>query len=220
MKRVVVSDVHIGSKYYNGDELIEFLQSEEYDQLILAGDIIDFIKVPTFSKRAIDIVNSIDFSKEVIYIVGNHDTPLSGFVGHEAFGIKFLSKYEFEDGGRKFRVEHGDTYDELSIIQNNFVMAFLSVSQHLIESWLDIDMSTWYTDWKVKRRKLRRIWDILKRNKDVDVFIMGHSHTPECVIWINEEGQIKTFVNSGDWLSHTSFVRIEDGVVRLKSWKK
>ena len=69
MKRVILSDIHIGSKYYKAKELIAFLKEAKYDQLILAGDIIDFVKVPLFSDRAIEIVEAIDFSKEIIYIV-------------------------------------------------------------------------------------------------------------------------------------------------------
>ena len=124
MKRVVISDIHIGSKYYRGELLAEFLNDIEYDQLILAGDIIDFIRIPEFTMRAVEIKNAIDYSKEIIYIVGNHETPLKGLIGKEAFGIKFMDRYEFEEAGRRFRIEHGDAYDQTSFIHNNIVMAF------------------------------------------------------------------------------------------------
>jgi UDP-2,3-diacylglucosamine pyrophosphatase LpxH len=218
MKRVIISDTHIGSKYYQGPALVKFLKETEYDQLILAGDIIDFIRIPMFTTRALEIADAIDFSKEVIYIVGNHDTPLRGFVGKEAFGMKFVDKYEFQEGGRSFRIEHGDTYDNSNFLHNNIVMSFISVSQSCIEHWFDVNLSDLYTDWKIKRRKLRRIWDILKRNSDVDVFIMGHSHTPEAIIWVEPDQVIKTYVNSGDWVSHKTFVEIDDGIARLKKY--
>ena len=53
---------------------------------------------------------------------------------------------------------------------------------------------------KIKKRKLIRIWDIINLNNDVDVFIMGHSHTPEAVIWVDVDQNIKTYINSGDWV--------------------
>jgi len=218
MKRIIISDTHIGSKYYQGEALANFLKEVEYDQLILAGDIIDFIRIPVFTRRALEIAKAIDFSKEIIYIVGNHDTPLKGFIGEEHFGMKFVSKYEFQDGGRRFRVEHGDDYDDVGFIHNNIIMSFISVSQSCIEHWFEINVTDLYTDWKVKRRKLRRIWDILKRNNDVDVFIMGHSHTPEAIIWVEPDQVIKTYVNSGDWVSHKTYVEIDDGVARLKKY--
>lgn len=217
MKRIVISDIHIGSRYYKGELLKDFLNSVEYDELILAGDIIDFIRVPTFNMRAVDIANSIDFSKKITYIVGNHDNPLRGFVGQNVFGIDFVEQYEFEEGGRKFRIEHGDKYDS-HFLHFNIIMAFLSVSQDCIEYWFDINLSDLFTSWKLKKRKLRRIWDILKWNQDADVFIMGHSHSPEAIVWIDKDENIKTYVNSGDWVSHQTYVIIEDGIVRLKSY--
>ena len=72
---------------------------------------------------------------------------------------------------------------------------------------------------KDKKRKLIRIWDIINLNNDVDVFIMGHSHTPEAVIWVDEDQNIKTYVNSGDWVSHTTYVTIEDGITRLRKFE-
>ena len=218
MKRVVISDLHIGSKYYKGERLVRFLNSIDYDQLILAGDIIDFIRVPSFSARAAEISNAIDYSKEIIYVVGNHDSPLTGFIGREVFGIKFVNCYEFEEGGRTFRVEHGDAYDESSLIHNEILMAFISISQNCIEHWFEVNLSDLFTDYKVKRRKLRRIWDILRINSDVDVFIMGHSHTPEAIIWIGPDQKISTYINTGDWVSHSTFLEINDGVARLREY--
>ncbi len=219
MKRIIISDTHIGSRYYRGEQLLEFLNDVEYDELILAGDIIDFIRVPKFTARAAEIANSIDYDKDIYYIVGNHDHPLKGFIGQTVFGIKFLDKYDFEEGGRKFRVVHGDQYDEHGIIHYGFFMSVLSIFQDFLERKLDIDLATWWTDWKLKKRQLRRIWDILKWNDDADVFVMGHSHCPEVVIWVNQEQEIKTYANSGDWVSHQTYIEIIDGVLRLKKYE-
>jgi len=67
MKRVIISDLHIGSKYYKEEELLAFLTDIEYDELILVGDIIDFIRVPIFTERAGKIMNAVDYSKDVYY---------------------------------------------------------------------------------------------------------------------------------------------------------
>ena len=48
---------------------------------------------------------------------------------------------------------------------------------------------------------------------------MGHSHRPEEVIWVDQNEEIKTYVNTGDWVDHTTYAQITDGVVRLKSHK-
>lgn len=216
MKRVIISDVHIGSKSYKGEELSAFLRRAEYDQLILAGDIIDFIKIPTFTKNFIDIMEAIDFTKEIIYVVGNHETTLRNLIGNNLYNIKFVEMYEFEEGGRRFRVEHGDRYDK-GIVHFDFLMKLISIIHDWIDRRFDTDLATWLVNRRLRKRKLRRIWDILKWNDDTDVIIMGHSHHPEAIIWVDNKQVIKTYVNCGDWVSHQSWVSIEDGVVRLRS---
>jgi UDP-2,3-diacylglucosamine pyrophosphatase LpxH len=177
------------------------------------------VKVPLFSDRAIEIVEAIDFTKDIIYIVGNHDTPLSGFVGKKAFGMRFMSFYEFEEGGRKFRVEHGDAYDDLGIFHHKVFLAFLSVSQNFLEHWFNLNLTDIVTRWKQKNREMRKVWDILVKNNDADVFICGHFHTPEAIIWIDETQRVKSYMNSGDWVSHTSYIVIQDGIATLQMYK-
>jgi UDP-2,3-diacylglucosamine pyrophosphatase LpxH len=218
MIRLVISDLHLGSKYCREDDLINFLKSIKYDQLILAGDIIDFIKIPSFTKKTIEFFKAIDYSKDIVYIIGNHDHSLYEFAGQELFGIKFMNRYDFVSGGRKIRVEHGDSY-EGGISKLDFMMKIISICHDWLERTFKIDLASWYVGYKIKRRKLRRIWDILKWNDDADVFIMGHAHCPEAIIWVDENQSIKTYVNSGDWVAHSSYIIIDDGVVRLKKYE-
>mgnify|MGYP003113294293 CR=1 FL=1 len=219
MKRIVISDTHIGSKFYKSDDLLKFLKSVEYDQLILAGDIIDFIKIPTFTERCMEIVDSIDYEKEIIYVVGNHDESLVGLVGKSFFGIDFVKKYDFEEHGRKFRIEHGDAYDKGALANRAFVK-ILSVIQNILEFAFNFDFTTWWTEIQIKKHKLRSIINIIRHHPKVDVFIMGHTHIPEAVIWIDEDENIKTYINSGDWVTHKTYVTIDDGVARLRKFNK
>ena len=48
MKRLVISDLHLGSTFSREEMLISLLKEKEFDELILAGDIIEFLKVPRF----------------------------------------------------------------------------------------------------------------------------------------------------------------------------
>ena len=126
------------------------------------------------------------------------------------------------DGERTFRIEHGDNYDKSFAhkFTEGVLIKFISVFQDWIERRFDVDLATWWANKKIKRRKLVRIWDIINLNNDVDVFIMGHSHTPEAVIWVDENQNIKTYVNSGDWVSHTTYVSIENGITRLRKYEE
>ena len=94
MKRIIISDTHIGSKFYREKELYDFLDSEDYDQLILNGDIIEFLKIPTFTQGCMEIIKKVDYEKEIIYIIGNHDKALAQFSNKEMFGIRLISSIQ------------------------------------------------------------------------------------------------------------------------------
>jgi len=217
MNRVIISDTHIGTKFYKSEQLLNFLKSAEYDELILAGDIIDFIKIPVFTERCMEIISSIDSSKRIIYVVGNHDESFLSVVGKQFFNIEFLKRYEFEECGRKFRIEHGDAYDK-GVLHNRIFIKILSIFQNMFEFAFNFDFTTWWTNIQIKKHKLRSVIHILRQNDDIDVFIMGHTHNPEALIWIDEDQQIKTYINAGDWVTHQTYVTITDGVARLEKF--
>ena len=49
---------------------------------------------------------------------------------------------------------------------------------------------------------------------------MGHLHIPEVVICKDEDENIKTYVHSGDWVQHATYIEINDGVIRLRNFLK
>lgn len=219
MKRVIISDTHIGTKFYRSDKLLKFLQSVEYDELVLAGDIIDFIKIPVFTERCMEILDAIDNeNKRIVYIVGNHDESLINLVGKKFFNITFLRRYDFEEEGRRFRIEHGDAYDK-GALHNKLFVLFLSVLQNLLEFTFNFDFTTWWTEIQIKKHKLRSIINILRHHPKIDVFIMGHTHIPEALIWVNEDQTIKTYINAGDWVTHQTYVTVENGIARLQKFE-
>tara|TARA_B100001778_G_scaffold18165_1_gene13661 strand:+ start:1188 stop:1868 length:681 start_codon:yes stop_codon:yes gene_type:complete len=219
--RLIISDIHMGSLHSKESKLHRLLNTIEFDEIILAGDIIDFIRVPTFTKHTASLFQSISDmnrdNKKIVYVVGNHDIAFSEFIGETVAGIQFVGEYEFEYAGRRYRVEHGDKYEK-GLIHWRFTMNIVSIFHDLLERVFKWNLAAWYVKQKEKVRKLRRIWDIMKWNKGADVFIMGHTHTPEVVIWVNEEEKIKTYVNTGDWVEHSTYVIIKEGQLRLKNF--
>ena len=90
--------------------------------------------------------------------------------------------------------------------------------EDILGRFFNWNLSAWWQHLFENKKKAKRIWDILQWNEDADVFIMGHNHEPEVLIWVNEREEIKTYVNSGDWTEHTTYVTVIDGVTRLKSF--
>jgi UDP-2,3-diacylglucosamine pyrophosphatase LpxH len=215
--RLVISDLHLGAAYAKEELLCKLLANVECDELILAGDIIDFIKVPKFTEKTallFELLNSLTCRK--IYVIGNHDYAFKKFTGKTVSGIEFMDKYEFTYSGRKYRIEHGDKY-QTGIIHWRIFMTLFSIFQDWVERNFSFNLAAFYVRWK--KRKLKRIWDIVQWNNDVDVFIMGHTHKPEALIWVDQDENIKTYVNTGDWVDHQTYVLIKNGNLRLKNYE-
>ena len=218
--RLIISDLHLGSAHSQEAELLKFLYSVEFDELILAGDILEFLRRPTFTDTTSKLFDFVcTLNKKVIYIVGNHDNAFKSFIGKKTGGISFVKQYNFDYANRRYRVEHGDEY-ETGIVNWRYTIEFISFVQNMLERVFDIDLTTWWAKKQIKKRKLKRIWDIVKWNDEADVFIMGHTHNPEVLIWVDKHENIKTYVNTGDWISNCTYVLVKDGQVRLRKWTK
>jgi len=217
--RLIISDLHLGSAYTNERDLINLFHNTKFDELILAGDILEFLKKPSFTEETSKLFDFVcRLNKRVIYVVGNHDYAFNSFIGKKVGGIEFVKTYDFEYAGRKYRVEHGDDY-ETGIVNWRYTMELISFVQNWIERVFRIDLTTWWAQKQIKKRKLKRLWDIVKWNEDADVFIMGHTHNPEVLIWVDKHENIKTYVNTGDWISNCTYVIIKNGQVRLRKWE-
>ena len=64
----------------------------------------------------------------------------------------------------------------------------------MLERVFGLDLTTWWAKKQIKKRKLKKIWDIIQWNEEADVFIMGHTHNPEVLIWVDKNENIKTYV--------------------------
>ena len=218
--RLIISDTHLGSAHSKEAKLSEFLESVEYDELILAGDIVEFLRRPTFTDETLDVFKKVlESGKKIIYIVGNHDDAFSSFVGKDLAGVSFVKSYDFNYAGRQYRIQHGDQYDS-GVVKWRYTIELISFFQNMIERVFKIDLTTWWANRQLKKRQLKRIWDLVKWNEDADVFIMGHTHNPEVLIWVDKNERIKTYVNTGDWISNCTYVIIKDGQVRLRKYDK
>jgi len=217
--RLIISDVHLGSYYSKEDKLLRFLQTVEFDELVLAGDIIDFIKIPQFTETTIKIFDLIaKLDKKIVYVVGNHDIAFEKFIGKQFAHIEFMSKYEFEYGGRTYRIQHGDQY-ETGLVHYRFTMNIISIFHDMLERIFKKNLAALLVKMFVKKKKIKRIWNIIKWNDDVDVFIMGHTHIPEVVIWVDPNENIRTYANTGDWVEHSTYIILKDNKLRLKKFE-
>ena len=80
-KTIVLSDIHLGSKWSKTKEVTRFLKRHSCDTLILCGDIIDgwsLMRGKTSKWRRchtnfIKVLLDISHNTKIIYVRGNHD---------------------------------------------------------------------------------------------------------------------------------------------------
>jgi UDP-2,3-diacylglucosamine pyrophosphatase LpxH len=218
-KILIISDLHLGSVYAREKLLLDMLNTIEYDEVILAGDVIDFIKVPHFTPTTLLIIEKL-CQYPVTYVYGNHDIAFEKFADKHLRNIFFCDRHEFVVANRKFVVEHGHKY-ESGILRTRLLMNFIGVVGDIIERIFNFNMNFVHDFFLTRKKRIQRIWNIIDKNKSADVFIMGHTHNPEVLIWVDKDERIRTYVNTGDWVENATYVIIDaQGQLRLRNYLK
>ena len=118
-----ISDVHLGTYGSQAAALLDFLRENEFETLYLVGDILDIWALRRgifWPQEHNDVIQKIlrkgRNGTEIIYIVGNHDEFLSGFLG--SYGNVTIKKHAFHttSDGRRMLVMHGHELD--TVVQN------------------------------------------------------------------------------------------------------
>lgn len=118
-RTIWLSDAHLGSRGADSESLCRFLENTESQYLYLVGDIIDLWKVrgrwhwPAVNDRIVELVLAkAEQGTRVIYIPGNHDAILRGFVGGRIGGVELAADAVHQTAaGLRLLVKHGDEFD-------------------------------------------------------------------------------------------------------------
>ncbi|MFI3282561.1 MAG: UDP-2,3-diacylglucosamine diphosphatase [Rikenellaceae bacterium] len=222
-KTIVISDVHLGSKWSAAKEATRFIKQNSCDTLILCGDIIDGWAIlrgsgQKWKRRHTNFVSAIldlPSTTKVIYIRGNHDDFLERLIPLEFLNICVKEDMIYESFGKKYYVLHGDVFDKvtsgmswlakLGDIGYSMLLWYNRIHNHRrIRKGLPYESFARKVKNKVKA-SVSYISDFeaqiadLARAKGCDGVICGHIHHPE----ITDMKGIK-YLNSGDWVESLS----------------
>ena len=231
IKALFISDVHLGSKGANVNELLHILKKYQPQKLFIVGDFVDGWKLGRnfyWSQSMTNLIRKIlSYSKhdvEVIYIIGNHDDFLRQYDDMQFGNITFLEEAVY-DG---YYIVHGDYYDGVVKMRN--LAKIGSVGYELaigIDRWLKVlgvktslshmlkttvkDAVKFVTNFEnelVRQAELRGCSGV----------ICGHIHQP-----IDKRIGGMRYLNCGDWLENNSYiVQTLDGEFKLcfygKNW--
>ena len=121
MKAIIVSDLHIGSRYFQFGVFERFLEELPADhELIMNGDIIDspYVKMEKSDQRVLDMIETLSYRQKVVWIRGNHD---NGYVPNSFGKTVFKPSHRI---GSRLLVTHGDDFDDIMPRSRLFIKAF------------------------------------------------------------------------------------------------
>jgi len=238
-RSVFISDVHLGTKASQADQLLEFMKTFECDNFYLVGDIIDcwaMSKNMYWNQSHNDVIQKIlrrgRKGTNIVYVSGNHDEILRTFGDHFFGNIHIVERHvHVTVDNRPFLVIHGDQFD--AVISNAKWLAHLG-------SWAyDVAMSLNTALTRIRRLLRLPYWSFSAWAKykvkeavnfignyeenlssyakaySYDGIVCGHIHHAN----ISNFNGVK-YLNCGDWVeSCTAIVEHYDGKFELIRWK-
>lgn len=229
-----ISDVHLGTRGCNAEALLDFLRHHEFETLYVVGDLIDVwalrrgIYWPQAHNDVIQkLLRAGRKGTRIIYIPGNHDEFISGFLGeYGAASIQPRAIHRCADG-RRILVIHGHELD--TVVQNHRWLALLgdlgyrallqlNTPVNRVRRWLGLGY--WSLSAAVKRNVKNAVSFIGEFEKAIVRFssservsgvLCGHIHSP-----VIRRIDGVDYYNCGDWVeSCTALVEDHTGAIRL-----
>lgn len=238
-KTIVLSDIHIGSKWAHIKEVTAFLKSTRCELLILNGDIIDGWHLVRSRKRWKQSYNDflslmLEIQKtgtRIIYLRGNHDDFLDNVVPFKYENCSIVKNYIYESFGKRYYVFHGDLFDDVTS-----KIRWMSKAGDKAYSLL-LQVNRYYNDYRNRHGK--EYFSISKVVKDkVKKFVSKHSQFDSKIEGIARKNQCDgviaghihhaeirdingiIYLNSGDWIeSLTALTEDLDGTWSIQRCK-
>ena len=214
-----LSDIHLGSKGSNAEQVLNILKHYQPNTLFLVGDIIDgwlLKRKFRWPQSHTNVIRKIlSYSKNgtrVVYIPGNHDEFMREYLELSFGNIEIMNECVYNDT----YITHGDLYD--GVVKLKWLGVLGSIGYDLA---ISIDRKL--KSWGYKRSLSKYLKDKVKEAvKFITSFeeeivrqgikhgcksvICGHIHHPEDKM-INGV----RYLNCGDWIENNSYIIYNNG---------
>ena len=237
-RALFISDVHLGAKGCQAEQLLDFLRYHDADTIYLVGDIVDGWQLRSgwyWPQAHNDVVQKLlrqaRKGARIIYLPGNHDEFLRDYYGTHFGGVEVQDSAIHEGiDGRRYLVIHGDHFDlvvtqarwlallgdkayEFAITANRLFNALrrrLGFPYWSLSQWAKL---------KVKNAvnfigQFEKTLVAEAQRHSADGVICGHIHHAA----IHDDYGIR-YVNCGDWVeSCTAVAEHHDGTFEIIDW--
>ena len=202
MNAIIISDLHIGSRYFQFGVFERFIEEFPADhELIMNGDIIDspYVKMEKSDQRALDMIESISYLQKVVWVRGNHD---NGYVPKNFGKTIFKSSHNI---GHRLLITHGDNFDEIMPRSRLFIKAFKLLHNMRVKMGArPVHVAEYAKKWKSFYRVLRKniALNAVKcaAENGYAAVTCGHTHYPEDITINNIR-----YINTGAWTEFPAY---------------
>jgi UDP-2,3-diacylglucosamine pyrophosphatase LpxH len=214
MEAIVVSDLHIGSRYFLRQNFAQFLNNIPEDvDFILNGDIINnpYGKMDSADRQILERFGDMSLRQKVIWVRGNHD---NGYIPDNLGKIQVKQHYALQ---KRLFVTHGDFFDEVMPRSQMFIKAFKMMHDLRVKLGArPVHVAQYAKHW-------RRFYAYLRKNvmlnavnyaaaNGFEAVTCGHTHFAE-EHFVNG---IK-YLNTGAWTEQPTFyVHVSANEITLK----
>lgn len=236
-RSIFISDIHLGTAGCKAEKLIQFLKSNNSENLYLIGDIIDGWRLSKNWKWPQEHNNVIrrfltkaKRGTKITYIIGNHDEFLRSWLNlHLDMGnISITNEIIYTDiKNREWIITHGDLFDQVtrhwkfvSVIGDQAYTSLLIINNWLYYIRKTMGLGYWSLSKYIKGRTKKALNFIFKfedcltkyaKFKNAHGVICGHIHHPTIKLL---NGVV--YANDGDWVeSCSALVETLDGEFQL-----
>jgi UDP-2,3-diacylglucosamine pyrophosphatase LpxH len=238
VRTVFLSDLHLGTKGSQAEQILDFLRRYDADTIYLVGDIVDGWRLKsgwywpqTHNDVVQKLLHKVRKGSKLIYVPGNHDEFLRDFIGN-SFGRIVIADQAIHEtaDGKRYLVVHGDQFDLvvrharwLALLGDGAYTAALIINTYLNALRRRLGLTYWslsaWAKFKVKNavNYISRFEEFLSseaKRQNVNGVICGHIHHAAL-----HDGWGIHYVNTGDWIeSCTAVVEHYDGTLELIRW--
>lgn len=222
-KTIVISDVHLGSKWSKSKEATAFLRENSCEQLILCGDIIDGWAImrgknERWKKRHTNFMKTLldlSLTTRITYLRGNHDDFLDRVLPIRFLDMEIKVDMFYESFGKKYYILHGDLFDSIStnmtwlakvgdlgyalLLRLNSFINYRRTRKGLPYKSFSRDIKNKVKSSLFSKSEFEKQIASVAKSRGCDGVICGHIHHPD----IKKIDGID-YLNSGDWVESLS----------------
>jgi UDP-2,3-diacylglucosamine pyrophosphatase LpxH len=223
---LILSDLHLGAETSHAREATRVLKENQFERLILLGDIfadLNFARLTKDHWKFLGYIRKLSNPKrnvEVVWVEGNHDHGLTDIMSH-LVGVRVYQQYEWTYRGLRHVAIHGHQFDGFQV--SRIRLSRLGTSLYLQLQKLDFKskpvvrlIDRLNTRWLRMSAKVASGALAHARYHGYDRIFCGHTHEATRV-----ENDGVEYYNSGGWVdSRLTYLTVDEEGVRIHEYNE